>query len=130
MGGSNQATGNRSAFALLQFLEEEMLQEAMRRSMEAESNGMKTQQAEAKAMEVLAAMPRVKFGEPAGSSSDAAAQQAAETNCDECPMCLEEFQRGEEVLRLPCEHFFHESCLAPWLLKSLQCPMCMRDLSA
>mmetsp|Transcript_56080 Transcript_56080/g.88880 ORF Transcript_56080/g.88880 Transcript_56080/m.88880 type:complete len:355 (-) Transcript_56080:204-1268(-) len=130
-GGSNQAEGNRSAFALLQFLEDEMLQEAMRRSMETESNETKSQQAEAKAKAVLSAIPRIKFGEPADSSSESTAQQkAAEANCDECPMCLDEFTQGEEVLRLPCDHLFHESCLGPWLLKSLQCPMCMRDLSA
>lgn len=128
-GGGTQPTGNRSALALLHFLEEEMLQEAMRRSMEAENDEMKSQEAQRKANEVLAALPRINFGEPTESSSDLASSQAAGTTCDECVMCLEEFTQGEEVLRLPCSHLFHEGCLGPWLLKSLQCPICTRELA-
>ena len=33
----------------------------------------------------------------------------------ECELCLEEYQVADELLRLPCMHFFHINCITPWL---------------
>mmetsp|Transcript_17295 Transcript_17295/g.54106 ORF Transcript_17295/g.54106 Transcript_17295/m.54106 type:complete len:139 (+) Transcript_17295:1-417(+) len=47
----------------------------------------------------------------------------------ECELCLEEYQDGEELMRLPCLHVFHSACVTPWLLsKSSCCPVCQTDL--
>ena len=35
----------------------------------------------------------------------------------ECPVCKEVFGVDEEVKKLPCKHYFHESCITPWLKK-------------
>merc|ERR1712129_120503 len=45
----------------------------------------------------------------------------------ECELCLEEYQEGDELLRLPCAHRFHSKCLEPWLQRSYTCPLCQTD---
>ncbi|KAF0698204.1 Aste57867_11189 [Aphanomyces stellatus] len=45
-----------------------------------------------------------------------------------CPICLVEYERGEELRQLPCHHIFHPPCIAEWLDKNMTCPMCKRDM--
>lgn len=46
-----------------------------------------------------------------------------------CSICTEDFNRGEEVRVLPCNHKFHPDCVDPWLLNvSGTCPLCRIDL--
>ena len=46
-----------------------------------------------------------------------------------CSICTEDFNRGEEVRLLPCNHKFHPECVDPWLLNvSGTCPLCRVDL--
>jgi len=104
---------------LLRILESTMLSEALRRSTEGEAanEGAEQDAAEVRAAEVLSALPRVRW-------------EASTEACSECALCLEEYSPGEEVLKLPCGHFFHESCVGPWFAKSLLCPLCQQDASA
>ncbi len=46
-----------------------------------------------------------------------------------CGICLEDWARGDEVIRLPCgaHHEFHADCVLPWLKKKPNCPLCMAD---
>ena len=41
----------------------------------------------------------------------------------ECSICL----MDETDLKLPCNHCFHEKCLAEWFEESPTCPMCRKD---
>jgi len=42
-----------------------------------------------------------------------------------CTICLEEFEDGEAVRRLPCKHCYHQHCIKKWLTtKSTVCPVC------
>ncbi|CAG8484095.1 9399_t:CDS:2 [Ambispora leptoticha] len=47
-----------------------------------------------------------------------------------CPICLGDFESGEELRVLPCHHQYHTSCIDPWLLDiSPLCPMCKADFT-
>ena len=45
-----------------------------------------------------------------------------------CSICLCEYERGELVVRLPCEHIYHDSCLNSWTTNHTRCPLCNYDL--
>ncbi|PAA56101.1 hypothetical protein BOX15_Mlig029726g1 [Macrostomum lignano] len=47
---------------------------------------------------------------------------------DGCAVCLDEFQRGEELRVLPCSHQYHPSCVDTWLMASATCPLCVRPV--
>eukprot|EP00927_Polykrikos_kofoidii_P057302 TRINITY_DN51419_c0_g1_i1.p1 TRINITY_DN51419_c0_g1~~TRINITY_DN51419_c0_g1_i1.p1 ORF type:complete len:509 (-),score=77.63 TRINITY_DN51419_c0_g1_i1:104-1630(-) len=42
----------------------------------------------------------------------------------QCMVCLAGFELGESLLRLPCNHLFHDSCVGEWLTRSAHCPLC------
>ncbi|KAL2891384.1 Receptor homology region,transmembrane domain- and RING domain-containing protein 1 [Ceratocystis lukuohia] len=47
-----------------------------------------------------------------------------------CSICTDDFQVGEDVRVLPCDHKFHPACVDPWLLNvSGTCPLCRFDLN-
>ncbi|CAM8910835.1 unnamed protein product [Rhodiola kirilowii] len=50
--------------------------------------------------------------------------KAVPADCTECPICLEEFQMGDEVRGLPCAHNFHVACIDEWLRLNVKCPRC------
>lgn len=44
-----------------------------------------------------------------------------------CPICIVDFEEGDDLRVLPCEgkHKFHQACVDPWLLElSTSCPIC------
>jgi hypothetical protein len=45
---------------------------------------------------------------------------------DECCICLEKLHLKENILlKLPCSHIFHQSCISKWLLENKDnCPIC------
>lgn len=46
-----------------------------------------------------------------------------------CMVCLENFQKGDKVLELPCKHKYHGKCISRWLLKYRPtCPVCAKDV--
>ncbi|OMP12286.1 Zinc finger, RING-type [Corchorus olitorius] len=50
----------------------------------------------------------------------------------ECAICLQEFEVGAQVRRMPCKgnswHIFHEHCIAKWLQTKRTCPLCRHRL--
>ena len=41
-----------------------------------------------------------------------------------CSVCVEDFEKGQDVRVLPCKHRFHPDCIDPWLLNvSGTCPL-------
>eukprot|EP00918_Siedleckia_nematoides_P041577 GHVU01090446.1.p1 GENE.GHVU01090446.1~~GHVU01090446.1.p1 ORF type:complete len:154 (+),score=16.05 GHVU01090446.1:71-532(+) len=45
-----------------------------------------------------------------------------------CEICQADYEVGEETKRLPCKHFFHSTCIQPWLDKTNTCPLCRQEL--
>ncbi|XP_038883574.1 E3 ubiquitin-protein ligase RNF181-like [Benincasa hispida] len=47
----------------------------------------------------------------------------------DCCICLEELScEKREVIRIPCGHVYHESCVFKWLRKNNSCPLCRKPL--
>jgi len=47
----------------------------------------------------------------------------------DCPICLEEFKRGEYYRKLECDHCFHKKCIDRWFKKDhSECPMCRKKI--
>lgn len=42
----------------------------------------------------------------------------------ECTICIEELNKGDIVVYLPCKHWFHEECANMWLREHNTCPIC------
>lgn len=61
----------------------------------------------------------------AGGSTDGASNDDALG----CTICTEDFEKGQDIRVLPCDHKFHPECVDPWLLNvSGTCPLCRVDL--
>ncbi|KAJ9118676.1 hypothetical protein QFC22_003896 [Naganishia vaughanmartiniae] len=68
-----------------------------------------------------------------GLGPDSAAARVDEDSDDVCPICLLEFEQGDDVRLLPCQqaHSYHKECIDPWLLNvSSSCPLCRKDFAA
>lgn len=46
-----------------------------------------------------------------------------------CAVCLEEYQKGGEMIKLTaCKHIFCENCITTWLKTNTTCPLCRTDV--
>lgn len=45
-----------------------------------------------------------------------------------CTICLEDIKAGELAAWLPCNHWYHKSCVIPWLKKFDSCPICRASI--
>jgi hypothetical protein len=71
-------------------------------------------------------------GEGSGTRTDATIPIAdnAEQEGQMCSICTDEFNKGEDIRVLPCNHVFHPACVDPWLLDvSGTCPLCRINLN-
>lgn len=48
----------------------------------------------------------------------------------ECSVCMDDVFIGEEVVVLPCNHWFHEACASAWLREHNTCPICRQGINA
>ncbi|VEU39954.1 unnamed protein product [Pseudo-nitzschia multistriata] len=58
---------------------------------------------------------------------------AAKTVDDEeptCSICLCEYEKGDNLVSLPCGHVFHEDCITSWTDHNKRCPLCNADLES
>jgi hypothetical protein len=46
-----------------------------------------------------------------------------------CVICLDDFQEGDKLRVLPCDHGYHAKCIDPWLVKTKRiCPQCRKKV--
>ena len=41
-----------------------------------------------------------------------------------CTVCIDDVGLGDEVIMLPCKHWFHDGCVVLWLREHNTCPLC------
>jgi len=46
-----------------------------------------------------------------------------------CSICLCEYENGDKLITLPCNHVYHADCIKSWTDKSTRCPLCNLDLN-
>lgn len=88
-----------------------------RRLTERSSRMAQDEAAEAKTSEGLAALPTQSW-----SSAQAAGSLPQASEEDECCLCMEHFTDEDEIMLLPCKHFFHKPCIGAPALPSLPLP--------
>ena len=80
----------------------------------------------------LRALTRVgpyRGGRGGGAGADHVQEAEEAEEADSCSICLQEYEPGEKVRYLPCQHVFHRDCVDEWLLgESRLCPMCKRSV--
>ncbi|XP_047046437.1 E3 ubiquitin-protein ligase SIRP1-like [Lolium rigidum] len=45
-----------------------------------------------------------------------------------CAVCTDEIAVADAVVRLPCAHWYHAGCIAPWLGIRSTCPLCRAEM--
>mmetsp|Transcript_478 Transcript_478/g.777 ORF Transcript_478/g.777 Transcript_478/m.777 type:complete len:329 (+) Transcript_478:79-1065(+) len=45
-----------------------------------------------------------------------------------CTICLGEYENGEELVKLHCNHVYHDECITAWTQEHTKCPLCNLDL--
>ena len=100
----------------------------MTASQVASSEVTKRDHLEASVVRAVAMLPSTPW-----TCADIDDSEAAVAATEPCALCLESFQDGELVKRLPpCAHLFHTQCIDRWLIngqrhKKRRCPLCNTD---
>uniref|UniRef100_A0A7S4DPM3 RING-type E3 ubiquitin transferase n=1 Tax=Lotharella globosa TaxID=91324 RepID=A0A7S4DPM3_9EUKA len=47
---------------------------------------------------------------------------------EKCLVCQCEYEAGEFLKCLPCNHAFHNGCISDWLRQNPECPLCKRSI--
>jgi hypothetical protein len=71
--------------------------------------------------------PPLRDGKASVASSPTVDVVPAAIGRETCPICIVDFEEGDDLRVLPCEgkHRFHQACVDPWLLElSSSCPIC------
>ncbi|KAJ2083649.1 hypothetical protein H4R24_000607 [Coemansia sp. RSA 988] len=64
-----------------------------------------------------------------GTARRMSSTSEGESDAGSCPICLEEFEVGEQLRELPCMHKYHVVCIDTWLVsRSTCCPYCKLDI--
>jgi len=56
-------------------------------------------------------------------------EEVDEENAPSCSICMENYEPGTRIKRLPCNHEFHPDCIIPWLETNNSCPICRQTFN-
>ena len=71
---------------------------------------------------------RTDFLKPSENSSLHNKEMAEDGTENACSICLCDYEGGESITELPCNHAFHRDCIATWVRSHVRCPLCNCDL--
>lgn len=71
---------------------------------------------------VIDALPRFTFTEKTLGGGERSTLTAESSQYKDCPVCMSDFEVGDEAIKLGCGHTFHPDCLVPWLKTNGSCP--------
>ncbi|XP_060211577.1 E3 ubiquitin ligase BIG BROTHER-related-like isoform X2 [Lycium barbarum] len=54
----------------------------------------------------------------------------SKTLVDKCVVCQLEYEEGEKLVALPCDHHYHSDCIKTWLQIKKICPICNDEVSS
>lgn len=74
--------------------------------------------------EIIASLPRLPLTRD--MVGDGTGQEV--TTKGECSICMDEVPVGNEVAKLPCDHWFHMECIRVWLQEHDTCPHCRKSV--
>lgn len=88
----------------------------------------------------LAALPIIIYDGPGGqagggsggitAASPSPTGQHGGGTCSTCIICLENYEPGEKLRLLPCQHRYHRDCIGQWLGNRRRlCPVCKHDVT-
>lgn len=63
------------------------------------------------------------------SSTDANHPETQSEAPEYCPICREEYKRGDRIAGLPCMHQYHGACVEPWIASRRCCPYCQQPVA-
>jgi len=47
---------------------------------------------------------------------------------ERCPICLEDYNIGDILNELICNHFYHKKCINNWIRSNNNCPICRASI--
>jgi len=70
----------------------------------------------------------VEEGDSEDTDNEAGATSRIRHHQTSCAVCIEEYNEGDQLRQLPCQHEFHTECILPWLTeRHSSCPLCKHD---
>ena len=48
----------------------------------------------------------------------------------DCAVCQEDYNKGDKLVDLPCNHTYHKDCVLEWLKRHDACPVCRKPLNS
>ncbi|KAK2963158.1 hypothetical protein BLNAU_1691 [Blattamonas nauphoetae] len=62
--------------------------------------------------------------------ADQTQTEATNSTQTRCCVCMSDYEEGDVLLPLPCEHTFHKDCVGEWLRRQNTCPACKKVVPA
>ncbi|ANM70388.1 E3 ubiquitin ligase BIG BROTHER-like protein [Arabidopsis thaliana] len=46
----------------------------------------------------------------------------------QCSICLVDYEKGDKIMTLPCNHIYHKDCISYWFKENRVCCVCKREV--